>query len=57
MGHGDGAVTVAAGLHHREKLRSLRQVAEDAVAVGADRTQVDLGPTEGAAEARKDLRR
>src|SRR5439155_5250337 len=40
------AVAVAGGLDDPEELCPFWQVAEDAVAVGADRAEVDVGPAE-----------
>jgi hypothetical protein len=42
--HWHRSVAVAVRLDHGEKLGAFGQVAEDAVAVGADRAQVDLRP-------------
>jgi len=44
MRHRDSAVSVAVGLDDCEQLGATGEVMEDAVAVGADRAEVDLGP-------------
>ena len=51
VGDRDGAVPIAACLDDREQLRSLRQVTQDAVAVGADRAQVDVRPAQGCTQS------
>src|SRR5437667_304943 len=50
------AVAVAARLDHREELRPAPNVAQDAVAVGADGAEVDLSPTQGALQSPPCLR-
>src|SRR6266550_1530522 len=51
VGRRHGAVAVAVRLDDGEQLRPARHVAEDVRAVGADRSEVDLGPAQAGAQS------